>query len=235
MSAHCGYHYRIGARQRILYLCDENSFQEHHPSVLSDNILDFPGYDKKLRTALSDSNEMESVITGTGRIGGHTCAIFAMEPNFMMGSMGIVTGDKITALFEYATERRLPVIGCTVSGGARMQEGIYSLMQMAKISGAVKMHSDAGNLYIVILTDPTMGGVTASFAMLGDIILAEPRARIGFAGARVIEQTIRQKLPAGFQSAEFLLEAGFVDEIVPRKNMKSYLEKLLLLHKGRGE
>lgn len=231
----CGYHYRIGARQRIAYLCDEGTFEEHHGARLSQNILSFPGYDAKLRTALAESKEHESVVTGTAKIGSHPCALFVMEPNFMMGSMGSVTGDKIAALFEYATERRLPVIGCTVSGGARMQEGIYSLLQMAKVSGAVKRHSDAGNLYIVVLTDPTMGGVTASFAMLGDIILAEPKARVGFAGARVIEQTIRQKLPPGFQSAEFLLEAGFVDEIVPRKSMKAYLEKLLMFHARRGK
>ena len=148
----------------------------------------------------------------------------------MMGSMGTVVGEKITALFETATKESLPVIGYTVSGGARMQEGILSLMQMAKVSGAVKRHSDAGNLYVVVLTDPTTGGVTASFAMEGDIILAEPKALICFAGPRVIEQTIRQKLPNGFQRAEFLLEKGFVDEIVPRKNQKTYLSKLLKLH-----
>ena len=151
----------------------------------------------------------------------------------MMGSMGTVVGEKITSLFEEALEEGLPVIGFTVSGGARMQEGILSLMQMAKVSGAVKRHSDAGNLYIVVLTDPTTGGVTASFAMEGDIILSEPGALICFAGPRVIEQTIRQKLPAGFQRAEFLLSKGFIDEIVPRKEQKAYLSKLLKLHDRR--
>lgn len=229
----CGYHYRISARRRLSYLCDADTFDEHNKSAVSDNIIDFPGYDKKLRTSMSESSECESVITGKAKIGGHNCALFAMEPNFMMGSMGVVTGDKIASLFEYATAHSLPVVGSTVSGGARMQEGIFSLMQMAKVSGAAKQHSDAGNLYIVILTDPTMGGVTASFAMLGDIIIAEPKARIGFAGARVIEQTIRQKLPNGFQSSEFLLESGFIDDIVERKNIKPYVEKLLKFHSGR--
>lgn len=148
----------------------------------------------------------------------------------MMGSMGTVVGEKITRLFEYATEHSLPVVGFTVSGGARMQEGILSLMQMAKTSAAVKRHSDAGNLYVAVLTDPTTGGVTASFAMEADIILAEPGALIGFAGPRVIEQTMRQKLPPNFQTAEFLLEKGFVDEIVPRKKQKDYLTSLLSIH-----
>ncbi len=226
----CGYHYRIGARKRLSYLYDEGSFEEREQALVSENIIGFPDYDKKLRTALSQSGEKESVLTGVCKIGGVPAAVFAMEPNFMMGSMGSVTGDKLTALFEYATEHSLPVVGSTVSGGARMQEGVFSLMQMAKVSGAVKRHSDAGNLYVVILTDPTMGGVSASFAMLGDIIIAEPRARVGFTGARVIEQTIRQKLPNGFQSAEFLLESGFADDIVERKNLKSYIQNLLLIH-----
>ena len=149
----------------------------------------------------------------------------------MMGSMGTVVGEKITRLFEYAAEHSLPVVGFTVSGGARMQEGILSLMQMAKTSAAVKRHSDAGNLYVAVLTDPTTGGVTASFAMEADVILAEPGALIGFAGPRVIEQTMRQKLPPNFQRAEFLLEKGFVDEIVPRKQQKEYLSGLLSLHR----
>ena len=153
-----------------------------------------------------------------------------MEPYFMMGSMGTVVGEKITRLIEYATEHSLPVIGYTVSGRARMQEGTLSLMQMAKTSGAVKRHSDAGNLYIVVLTDPTTGGVTASFAMEGDIILAEPHALIGFAGPRVIKQTMRQKLPAGFQRAEFLFEKGFVDQVVQRSEQKEMLAKLRSLH-----
>ena len=157
-----------------------------------------------------------------------------MDSSFMMGSMGTVTGEKITRAFEYATENNLPVVVFTVSGGARMQEGILSLMQMAKTSGAVKRHSDKGLLYITVLTDPTTGGVTASFAMEGDIILAEPKALIGFAGPRVIEQTIRQKLPKDFQTAEFLLEKGFVDAVVNRKDMKKTLSKLLKLHSKEG-
>lgn len=154
-----------------------------------------------------------------------------MDPNFMMGSMGTVVGEKITRLFEFATERALPVVGFTVSGGARMQEGILSLMQMAKTSGALRRHSDAGNFYLTVLTDPTTGGVTASFAMDGDVIMAEPGATIGFAGARVIEQTIRKKLPQGFQKAEFLLEHGFVDLIVPRPEQKKTIARLLRLHR----
>jgi acetyl-CoA carboxylase carboxyl transferase subunit beta len=157
-----------------------------------------------------------------------------MDPYFMMGSMGTVVGEKITRLFEYATAESLPVIGYTVSGGARMQEGILSLMQMAKTSAAVKRHSDAGNFYLTVLTDPTTGGVTASFAMEGDIIMAEPGATVGFAGARVIEQTIRKKLPQGFQKAEFLLEHGFVDLIVPRALQKETIAKLLRLHQKGG-
>ena len=153
-----------------------------------------------------------------------------MDADFMMGSMGTVTGEKITRAFEYATEHRLPVVICTVSGGARMQEGILSLMQMAKTSGAVKRHSDAGLLYITVLTDPTTGGVTASFAMEGDIILAEPNALVAFAGPRVIEQTMRQKLPKDFQTSEFVLQKGFIDAVVPRTALKSTLVKLLRMH-----
>ena len=171
---------------------------------------------------------------GIGMVEGHKCAVFVMDSSFMMGSMGTVVGEKITRLFEKATEENLPVIGFTTSGGARMQEGILSLMQMAKVSGAVKRHSDNGGLYITVLTDPTTGGVTASFAMLGDIIISEPKALVGFAGARVIEQTTGKKLPEGFQRAEFMLEHGFVDAIVERKNMKETLSKLLKIHKVGG-
>ncbi|MGL4606420.1 MAG: acetyl-CoA carboxylase carboxyltransferase subunit beta, partial [Eubacteriaceae bacterium] len=176
------------------------------------------------------SHEKEGVITGTCKIFGYDACIFVMNSAFMMGSMGQVVGEKITRLFEYATEKKLPVIGFTVSGGARMQEGMLSLMQMAKTSGAVKKHSDHGNLYVVVLTDPTTGGVTASFAMEGDIILAEPEALIAFAGPRVIEQTIRQRLPKGFQRAEFLLEKGFIDQIIPRPLQKETLKKIISFH-----
>ena len=209
---------------------DEGSFEEFDAEMTSTNIIDFPDYTRKLKNAKLNSGENESVITGKAVIGGCTAVLAVMNSQFMMGSMGTVTGEKITRAFEYATEQQLPVIVFTVSGGARMQEGILSLMQMAKTSAAVKRHSDAGLLYITVLTDPTTGGVTASFAMEGDIILSEPKALIGFAGPRVIEQTIRQKLPKDFQSAEFLLEKGFVVKVVPRSEMKETLTKLLVLH-----
>lgn len=231
----CGHHFRISARQRIRLLTDKNSFREMDAQLQSDDPLGFSGYQAKLETARISSSETEAVLCGTAAIGGQKCCLFAMEPSFMMGSMGTVVGEKITRVFEYAAANRLPVIGCTVSGGARMQEGLLSLMQMAKTSGAVKRHSDAGLLYIVLLTDPTTGGVTASFAMEGDIILAEPGATIGFAGARVIEQTTRKALPKGFQTAEFLLEHGFVDAIVPRKDQRNVLKNLLKLHGGDAQ
>ena len=226
----CGYHFRIPARQRIEMTVDEGTFEEFDKDMMSANIIDFPEYTRKLKNAKINSGENESVITGICEIGGQKTVLAVMNSQFMMGSMGTVTGEKITKAFEYATQNRLPVVIFTVSGGARMQEGILSLMQMAKTSGAVKLHSDKGLLYITVLTDPTTGGVTASFAMEGDIIISEPHALIGFAGPRVIEQTIRQKLPKDFQSAEFLLEKGFVDAVVERKDMKDTLAKLLKLH-----
>ena len=230
----CGYHFRIGPRDRINYTTDEGSFQELDGELMSRDLLDFPGYDQKLRNAKLASREKEGVACGTALVEGQPCALFCMDPYFMMGSMGTVVGEKITRLFEYATENRLPVVGFTVSGGARMQEGILSLMQMAKTSAALKKHSDAGLFYLSVLTDPTTGGVTASFAMDGDVIMAEPGATIGFAGARVIEQTIRKKLPQGFQTAEFLLEHGFVDLIVPRGEQKAAIARLLRLHDGKA-
>ena len=231
----CGYHFRIGPRDRIVYLVDEESFSELYGDMKSRDMLSFPGYDQKLRNAKLASREKEGVVCGTAQVGGEACALFVMVPNFMMGSMGTVVGEKITRLFEYATQEHLPVVGYTVSGGARMQEGILSLMQMAKTSGAVRKHGDAGNLYIVVLTDPTTGGVTASFAMDGDIILAEPKATVGFAGRRVIEQTIRKKLPQEFQKSEFLLEHGFVDKIVSRPHQKETLAALIGLHYDNGQ
>lgn len=228
---YCNHHFRLSARQRIALLCDNGSFAERDADLPVANPIDFPGYGQKLEQAHLASSESEAVICGTARIGGCEVALFVMEPFFMMGSMGTVVGEKITRLFERATERRLPVIGYTVSGGARMQEGILSLMQMAKTSGAVKRHSDAGLLFIAVLTDPTTGGVTASFAMEADILLAEPFALIGFAGPRVIEQTIRKKLPEGFQRAEFLLQKGFLDNIVNRRRQRGYLRTLLRLHR----
>ena len=230
----CGNHFRMGARDRIFRLVDVSSFTEMFEDLQSKNVLEFDGYDKKLETA-KQCGEDEAVITGVGAISGNKTAIFAMEPNFMMGSMGSIVGEKITRLFEYATEQRLPIIGFCVSGGARMQEGILSLMQMAKTSAAVKKHSNGGLLFISVMTNPTTGGVTASFASLGDIIIAEPGALIGFAGPRVIEQTIRKKLPVGFQRAEFVIEKGFVDIIIPREQQKEKLAQLLDMHKGKQQ
>ena len=227
---YCRHHFKMNARQRIYMLADSGSFVEFDKELTPINILNFPEYDAKLEAARLQSAETDSVVCGECVIGGIKVAIFAMEPSFMMGSMGRVAGEKITRTFERALEESIPVIGFAVSGGARMQEGMVSLMQMAKTSGAVKRHSDAGNLYICVLTDPTTGGVTASFAMEADIILSEPNALIGFAGPRVIEQTIRKKLPHGFQRAEFQLEHGFVDKIVFRKRQKAYLTQLLEMH-----
>lgn len=230
----CGYHFRMKARQRIQMIVDKNSFQELYADVKSGNPLNFPGYPEKAETARLASGEEEAVICGTAQIGNENCCLFVMESYFMMGSMGSAVGEKITRLFEYATRNRLPVIAFTVSGGARMQEGLLSLMQMAKTSAAVKRHSDAGLLYIAVLTDPTTGGVTASFAMEADIILAEPGATVGFAGARVIEQTTRKSLPAGFQTSEFVLDHGFIDRIVVRSEQRKLLGELLRMHNGGG-
>ncbi|MCF0120942.1 MAG: acetyl-CoA carboxylase, carboxyltransferase subunit beta [Oscillospiraceae bacterium] len=226
----CGHHYRMNARQRIALIADEGTFSEMFTDVKTKDPIGFPGYQKKLETTRMSSKEEEAVVCGTASIGGSRCCIFVMEPYFMMGSMGTAVGERITRVFEYALENRLPVVGFTVSGGARMQEGLFSLMQMAKTSGAVKRHSDAGLFYLTVLTDPTTGGVTASFAMEGDIIIAEPGATIGFAGARVIEQTTRKALPKGFQTSEFLLEHGFVDAIIPRGEQKSVIAMLLEMH-----
>jgi acetyl-CoA carboxylase carboxyl transferase subunit beta len=230
----CGYHFRMKARQRVQMIADKGSFHELFSGMKSDNPLNFPGYKDKVETVRGASGEEEAVICGTALIGGEKCCLFAMESYFMMGSMGSAVGEKITSLFEYAVEHRLPVIGFTVSGGARMQEGLLSLMQMAKTSAAVKRHSDAGLLYIAFLTDPTTGGVTASFAMEADIIFAEPGATVGFAGARVIEQTTKKSLPAGFQKSEFVLEHGFIDSIIPRAKQRKYLSEILKMHDGRS-
>ena len=224
----CNHHFRISAQKRLDMLADSGSFAEFDAEMKSRNILDFPGYDKKLEKAEKNANE--SVTCGECTIGGIKTVLCVMNADFMMGSMGTEKNEKITRAFEYATENRLPVIVCTVSGGARMQEGILSLMQMAKPSGAVKRHSDAGLLYITVLTDPTTGGVTASFAMEGDIILAEPDALVAFAGPRVIEQTIRQKLPKDFQTSEFVMQKGFIDAVVDRGALKETLSKLLKMH-----
>ena len=227
----CGHHFRISARQRVGYLTDEGSFSELFADVVSKDPIKFPGYAEKLEQIKKGGGENEAVICGTAVIGGEKCAMFVMNPYFMMGSMGAAVGEKITLIFEYATEHSLPVVGCTVSGGARMQEGIVSLMQMAKTSGAVQRHSDAGNFYVTLLTDPTTGGVTASFAMQGDVLISEPGAIIGFAGARVVEQTVRKKLPPGFQKAELLLEHGFLDRIVAREKQRKFITQLLKMHR----
>ena len=230
----CGYHFRMTARQRLKQIADPGSFQELWPELHSENPLDFPGYGEKIETVRSVSGEQDAVLCGTAEIQGEHCALFIMNPYFMMGSMGTAVGEKITRLFEYALEHRLPVVGFTVSGGARMQEGLLSLMQMVKTSAAVKRHSEAGLLYVAVLTDPTTGGVTASFAMEADITLAEPGATVGFAGARVVEQTTKKALPKGFQKSEFVLEHGFIDRIIPRAELKQQLGKILKLH-GRED
>ncbi|MGN0184284.1 MAG: acetyl-CoA carboxylase, carboxyltransferase subunit beta [Aristaeellaceae bacterium] len=231
----CGHHFRIGARRRIELIADEGSFEELWKDLRGEDRLQFEGYAAKLEQARAQSGETEGVLTGLCRIENIKTCIFSMESAFIMGSMGTAVGEKITRLFELARKEKLPVIGFCVSGGARMQEGVLSLMQMAKTSGAVKRHSDDGGLYIAVLTDPTTGGVMASFAMEGDITIAEPDALIGFAGPRVIEQTIRQKLKEGFQRSEFLLEKGFVDMICDRREMKKSIAELLRLHGREAE
>ena len=228
----CGKHFRISARRRLEQIVDENTFEEMDSNLQTTDPLQFEGYTKKIALLQEKTKINEAVKTGIGKINGEQAVIAIMDGNFLMGSMGCVVGEKITRAIETAIEKRLPLIMFCVSGGARMQEGIISLMQMAKTSSALAKLDDAGLLYISVLTDPTTGGVTASFAMLGDIILAEPDALIGFAGPRVIEQTLKQKLPEGFQRSEFLLVHGFIDKIVTRKDMKDTLSQILKLHKG---
>ncbi|MBU4532172.1 MAG: acetyl-CoA carboxylase, carboxyltransferase subunit beta [Eubacteriales bacterium] len=230
----CGHHFRLTVEERLHITLDPDSFSEYDAELESSNPLDFPEYSGRLATAQEQTGLREAVITGEGSIGGHRVVVAVMDSHFIMGSMGSVVGEKITRAVEFAQENRLPLIVFCASGGARMQEGMLSLLQMAKTSMSVGRHSEAGLLYISVLTDPTMGGVSASFALLGDIILAEPGALIGFAGPRVIEQTIRQKLPEGFQRAEFLLEKGFVDRVVPRPQMAGTLAGLLSLHERGG-
>lgn len=231
----CGGYFCVHARRRIEMVTDEGSFEEWDSDLQGGNPLEYKGYEEKLEKLQEKTGLSEAVITGKAKIDGRETAIGVCDGRFLMASMGEAVGEKIARAVERATEERLPVILFACSGGARMQEGIVSLMQMAKTSAALKHHSDAGLLYISILTDPTTGGVTASFAMLGDVILAEPKALIGFAGPRVIEQTIGQKLPEGFQRAEFLLEHGFLDAIVERPQMKAVLSKILALHEnGKG-
>ncbi|MFS9143112.1 acetyl-CoA carboxylase, carboxyltransferase subunit beta [Streptococcus infantis] len=229
---HCGYTFRISAQERLALTIDMGTFLEMFKGIETQDPLNFPGYRKKLTLMREKTGLDEAVVTGTALIKGEKVALGIMDSNFIMASMGTVVGEKITRLFEYATTEKLPVVLFTASGGARMQEGIMSLMQMAKISAAVKRHSNAGLFYLTILTDPTTGGVTASFAMEGDIILAEPQSLVGFAGRRVIENTVREDLPEDFQKAEFLLEHGFVDAIVKRRELPDMIARLVRLHKG---
>ena len=226
----CGKHFRLSSRRRIVQIIDEGTFEELNANLHTTDPIKFEGYLQKIKSLEEKTKIKEAVKTGIGKINGINVAIGVMDANFMMGSMGEVVGEKITRLIETAIEKHLPVILFCASGGARMQEGMVSLMQMAKTSAALSKLNKAGLLYVSVLTDPTTGGVTASFASLGDVILAEPGALIGFAGPRVIEQTINQKLPEGFQRAEFLLEHGFVDRIVERKDMKNELFNILKLH-----
>ena len=232
---HCGNYFHMPAYRRIKMIADRKSFVEWDAEMEEQNPLQYRGYEEKLRALQEKTGLNEAVVTGKCTIKGISVALGVCDCRFMMSSMGEVVGEKITRVFERATEEKLPVILYICSGGARMQEGLVSLMQMAKTSMALRKHSDAGLLYVPVLTDPTTGGVTASFAMLGDIILAEPKALIGFAGPRVIEQTIGQKLPKGFQKAEFLLEHGFIDKIVERDDQRIVLADILKLHENKGQ
>ena len=229
----CGHHYPVGAYYRLSLILDKGTFRELDAGLASNDPLDFPGYEAKLDQARRRTGMNEGVVTATGRMGGQRVAVGAIDSRFFMGSMSAALGEKATRLVEFADKYRLPLILFSASGGARMQEGILSLMQMAKTSAALERFSQRGGLYISVFTHPTTGGVTASFASLGDIILSEPGALIGFAGPRVIEQTIGEKLPEGFQTAEYLLEHGFLDAIVPRARLRSTLIRLLKLH-GKG-
>ena len=230
----CGYHHTIGAYLRLAMLLDSKSFRELDQDLVAPNVLGFPGYEEKLERQRDKTGLMEAVVTARGRVEGRSVAAAALDSRFFMGSMGAAVGEKVTRCVEYAQRNRLPLIIFSASGGARMQEGILSLMQMAKTSAAIQRFREAGGLYISFLTHPTTGGVTASFASLGDITLAEPGALIGFAGPRVIEQTIGQTLPEGFQRSEYLEEHGFVDRIVPRGEMRATISKLLRLHEKGG-
>ncbi|HEM5983754.1 TPA: acetyl-CoA carboxylase carboxyltransferase subunit beta [Streptococcus suis] len=229
---HCSYNFRITAQERLALTVDEGSFEELFTGIETKNPLDFPNYLEKLAATRQKTGLDEAVLTGKATIGGQPVALGIMDSHFIMASMGTVVGEKITRLFELATEEQLPVVLFTASGGARMQVGIMSLMQMAKISAAVKRHSNAGLFYLTVLTDPTTGGVTASFAMEGDIILAEPQTLVGFSGRRVIESTVHENLPDDFQKAEFLQEHGFVDAIVKRQDLPATISRLLRMHGG---
>ena len=226
----CGKNFRLSARRRIKQIADEGTFEEIGANIKTKDPLKFEGYLKKVELLKEKTDIEEAVKCGICKIDGLKVVLGVMDGNFLMGSMGAAVGERISLAIEKAIEKKIPFIMFCVSGGARMQEGIISLMQMARTSNEIAKLKESGNLYISVLTDPTTGGVTASFASLGDIILAEPKALIGFAGPRVIEQTIKQKLPDGFQSSEFLLEHGFIDKIVERKDMKETIGKILKLH-----
>ena len=223
----CGYHYQLSSLERLYLTVDSGSFEEYDEKLRSENPLDFPEYTEKVQKGLEKTKMTDAVITGMGKIAGQPASLAIMDFQFMGGSLGSVVGEKITRAVERAIEKKVGMIIVSTSGGARMQEGIFSLMQMAKTSAALARLSEAGLPFISLLTDPTTGGVAASYSMLGDVNLAEPGAMVGFAGPRVIEQTIRQKLPKGFQRAEFLVDHGFVDAIVPRSEMKQTLGKYL--------
>lgn len=227
----CRYHFPLGVQDRLETLVDPKSFKELYRSAHSLKLNAFPDYDRKLRKAQEVTGLKEAVACGIAEIDGEKLALAIMDSRFIMGSMGQIVGEKITRLIEVATKKKLPLVILTASGGARMQEGVLSLFQMAKTSAALARYDEAGGFYITVLTHPTTGGVSASFAMLGDIILAEPKALIGFAGRRVIEKTINQQLPETFQTAEFLLERGFVDRIVDRTDLRQTLAQLLRLHR----
>ena len=226
----CGKHFRLSSRRRIKQIADEGTFEEIGANITTKDPLNFQGYLKKVESLREKTKLQEAVQCGICKIGGQKTVLAVMDGNFLMGSMGSCVGERITLAIETATKNKLPIVIFCVSGGARMQEGIISLMQMAKTSNAIAKHNEAGLFYLSVLTDPTTGGVTASFASLGDIILAEPDALIGFAGPRVIEQTIKEQLPEGFQKSEFLLEHGFIDKIVERKDMKNTIAELLKIH-----
>ena len=228
----CGHYFRMHINRRLELIIDKGTYKRFDLNIETTNPLEFDDYPKKLKILREKTGLEEAVACGTGKINGENIVICIMDSGFLMGSMGAVVGEKITYAIEQAIKLKIPIIIFCTSGGARMQEGIISLMQMAKTTEALTKLDEAGLLYISVLTDPTYGGVTASFASLGDIVLAEPNAMIGFAGQRVIEQTIKEKLPEGFQTAEFLLEHGFVDKIVERNELKETLYKLIKLSKG---
>ena len=230
----CGHHNPVEAYYRLSMILDPGSFQELEEKLSPADPLAFPGYPQKLKALEEDTGLRDAAVAAVGMVEGHKAVFVILDSRFLMGSMGTAVGEKVTRAAEYAEKRKLPLVIFAASGGARMQEGIFSLMQMAKTAAAIRHFQDRGGLYISCLTHPTTGGVTASFASLGDIMLAEPGALIGFAGPRVIEQTIGEKLSEGFQRAEYLLDHGFLDQIVPRDQWRSVLGRLLALHEKGG-